>query len=456
MPIIYQIFLSFFFLFFAYLAHKDIKNGIYAVIFLLPIYLLRFTLSDIPTTALEIIIYILFFLWLIKNRKNLDIRKSVSDFFRNDKILAVGTTLLFFGVILSTIHSSDLRTSLGVLKGWFVDPFLFFLVFIDVIKNQKQIVILLRSLILSGFAVALVSIGYALSDILTFDGRLRAIYESPNYLAMYLSPAFLFAVYLFIFQKGPLLSFRTEVRNPSVEKNYYNVCLNAVKRFFFSPLSPQNNKKGQAIILLSLAVVLLLTKSYGAILGIAVALFCFSLKRYQNRSTKLFSDNKKTLTVLAVVALALFSFLSFQKYEQLLNAGERSSLASRFMIWDASREMLEDSPIFGIGPGTFQKTYLDYQSRFTVPYLEWAVPQPHNTLLAFYLQSGLIGLVGFVLILFWLCKRAKASDIVFIFLIYFLIHGLVDTLYWKNDLAMVFWLVVGVGFLDKKKFNSLN
>jgi uncharacterized membrane protein len=74
--------------------------------------------------------------------------------------------------------------------------------------------------------------------------------------------------------------------------------------------------------------------------------------------------------------------------------------------------------------------------------------------LAFYLQSGLIGFVGFVLILFWLFRKARISDVVFIFLVYFRIHGLVDALYWKNDLAMIFWLLVGIGFSARKNSST--
>lgn len=452
------------FLAFARLSVRDIKNGIYAVIFLMPLYLIRFSIFGIPTTALEIMIYILFGAWLLKNRKRLRILESIGKFYESDKLLAAGAAFLFFGVILSTLHSSDLRTSLGVLKGWFFDPFIFFIIFVSEIKNQKHITDSLLSHILSGFVVALIGITYAINGSMTFDGRLRAIYESPNYLAMYVAPAFLFAAYFFIFGKdfgvnvdgiddsekaiSVPLSFRSEARNPSFTVKLYKYGWVVIKGFFIALCYIQNDKKIQAIILLFFAIAIYLTKSYGALLGIAAALSCFLLKKLRDKNTKLFSDNKKSLTILAVVALCIFSFFSLQKYEQLVNAGERSSFASRIMIWSASLEMLKDSPVFGIGPGTFQETYLDYQSRFAVPYLEWAVPEPHNTFLAFYLQSGLIGFVGFILILIWLLKKARTSDIVFLFLVYFLIHGLVDTLYWKNDFSIIFWLVVGIGSID--------
>ena len=454
------IFLAAILLAFAQLSVRDIRNGIYAVIFLTPLYLIRFSIFGIPTTMLEIMIYILFGVWILKNKKSIHVRESIKSFYKNDKMLAWGITLLFLGTILSTFHSSDLRTSLGVLKGWFFDPFIFFIIFVSEIKNQKHITNSLLSYILSGFAVALTGIAYAINGSMTFDGRLRAIYESPNYLAMYIAPAFLFAFYIFVFGKDfgtnvvgaddsdkttfVPLSFRSEARNPSLTAKLYKYGRVAIKGFFTALCYIRNDKKIQAIILLFFAIAIYLTKSYGAVIGIVAALFCFSLKKYKSDNIKIFSDNKKTLAILAVLVFAVFSFLTFQKYEQIVNSSERSSLHSRIMIWNASLEIIKDSPIFGIGPGTFQEVYLNYQSRFAVPYLEWAVPEPHNTLLAFYLQPGLIGFVGFILILIWLSKRARTSDIVFLFLVYFLVHGLIDTLYWKNDLALIFWLVVGV------------
>jgi len=404
------------------------------VIFLLPCYLVRFSLGGIPTTMLEIMIYILFLSWLIRHKKNLNIVTAIKNFFAQGRMLPLGLALLLLGVVLSTLYSSDLRTSLGALKGWFIDPFLFFLVFTSEIKERKQTAHALASYILSASAVALIGILYSINNTLTFDGRLRAFYESPNYLAMYLAPAFLFAIYFFVNR-------RDAEDSPCASKGLSSPLIRKLSR----------NITAQSLMLMVLAGALFMTKSYGAILGIGAALVCLLLKRYRTDKKYLPASNRKTLLALAAVALVIFSLLSYQKYAQITSAGERSSLSSRFMIWDASMEMINDSPFFGIGPGTFQEVYLDYQQRFTTPYLEWAVPQPHNTLLAFYLQSGMVGFIGFVLILLFLCKRARTDDVVFLFLVYFLVHGLVDTLYWKNDLAMIFVLVAGIGYLPLRK-----
>ena len=129
------------------------------------------------------------------------------------------------------------------------------------------------------------------------------------------------------------------------------------------------------------------------------------------------------------------------------------SIKSRLVIWQSAWEILKDHPLIGIGPGMFQKYYLDYQPRFE-PYPEWAVPQPHNIFLAFWLQTGLLGLIGLVWLLAVFFRETKKGlnpgqgSILMIILmaamIYVIVHGLVDTTYWKNDLAIIFWLITAL------------
>jgi len=111
--------------------------------------------------------------------------------------------------------------------------------------------------------------------------------------------------------------------------------------------------------------------------------------------------------------------------------------------------MIADSPVFGIGAGNFQNTYLAYQKYFP-PYLEWSVPQPHNLFLAFWLEAGIAGLIGFVVILYYLflmlakvIQKKQDLDLAFLFFALFLcilLTGLADTTYWKNDLSFLFWI----------------
>ena len=452
------IFLTTFFLIFAFVCVKNIRCGIYAVIFLMPLYLLRFSIFGIPTTVLEIMIYILFLTWIlngiaanhkmflfvISKRSDSGVRNLLNSFLalnaikrfllpfhssRNDKdrvknthqnfILLIGIILLFLGLALSTLHSSDLRTSLGICKGWFFDPFLFFIVFISVIKEKKHIRSFLASWVFSGVAVSLISIFYLLNNNLSFDGRLSAFYISPNYLAMYLAPVFLIALF-FLLKGKRVLSIKYQVLS--------------------------------SVILTIIFTSLFFTYSYGAFLGIFAGALYLIISVFRNRVSG--TRNSVSIYVfLLVMIFAGFVFISSNKFNQIVNSESRSSFHSRLMIWNASAEIIKDNPVFGIGPGTFQETYLSYSEKFDEPYLEWAVSQPHNTLLAFYLQTGLIGFVGFILILigfFYRCRDEAMprlyGQIISVLMIYILVHGLVDTMYWKNDLSLMFWLVIGLAW----------
>jgi len=326
--------------------------------------------------------------------------------------------------------------------------------------------------------VAIISLVYLITSDLTYDGCLKAFFLSPNHLAMYLSPPFL--MLLFFLLRGKIAGGGElkilEIGNWKLGNWEIEWLLDNVFQI-------------SSIIIIFIS--LYFTHSYGAFLGIAVVILYFIVFRYKlllrgaranavrEKATRQSScDSSRIMArdcrapfrycstplaitvmiVLCLFILSSFLFLSADKFQQIINSNNRSSFHSRLMIWNASREILEDNFIFGIGPGTFQKVYLDYADKFSEPYLEWAVPQPHNIFLAFWLQTGMIGLAGFVLILIWffddVLKHKSATynlqlAIPIILMIYFLIHGLVDTTYWKNDLSLMFWILIGIAAINR-------
>jgi O-antigen ligase len=199
----------------------------------------------------------------------------------------------------------------------------------------------------------------------------------------------------------------------------------------------------------SLVVILLtfyFTYSYAAWISIlATSAFLFILKYPAFSRTNAI---KIALTFFLILILFFATQLHNPKFSDLLSGDSRSSFASRITIWDASLKMIANNSVFGIGAGNFQNTYLTYQKYF-LPYLEWAVPQPHNLFLAFWLEAGAIGLTGFAMIIYCIfsslvgaIKKRQAGDLAYLFIAFFLcilLHGLIDTTYWKNDLSFLFW-----------------
>jgi len=404
----------------------------------MPLYLWRFSVVGIPVNFLEMMIYILFGLWFfrqIKKKLYLALANNFHNLGHRDKnnlILFVGIILLFLGLSISTIISSDIRTSLGIFKGWFLSPFLFFIVLISVCQKRKDITQALKSWLASGVVVSLIGILYLLNGNITFDGRLKAFFLSPNHLAMYLAPVFLIMLNFFFQETSCAIKTST-----SSEKTLFS------------------SKKNKVIFLLIITIPLFFTYSYGALLGIFAGVLYLIIK---NRDLKV----RKTFRCFFVLIFILFfGFLSFNKLNQVTNSENRSSFHSRLMIWKTAGEIIQDNPFVGIGPGTFQETYLSYANEFREPYLEWAVPQPHNIFLAFYLQTGFLGFLGFVLILIWFFINSdmsggafKRTYIIKALMIYILVHGLVDTTYWKNDLSLMFWIIIGLAVLSSRNISQ--
>jgi putative inorganic carbon (HCO3(-)) transporter len=382
---------------------KIINFNIYLIVFSLPLYLVHFKISWVPFNLLEIMIYILFGLWLFFGVRNRQILNSKFQ---------IPILLIFFGATISTIFSTDLETSAGIWKGWFLAPLLFFVAVINQIKTKNQIKNIFISLFSSGAIVGLLALFYWLNNNLTYDGRLRAFYLSPNHLAMYLSPILILSLYLYFVFKNNIFKIIL----------FVSYCL--------------------------LFIVIYLTYSYGAWLGLLGALV-FLLGA---GLLKGFLKEKKSFLYLVgfVFLLIILGFLlqiPSQKFQGILDLSY-PSLKSRLVIWQSAWEIIKDHPLIGIGPGMFQKYYLDYQSRFA-PYPEWAVPQPHNLFLAFWLQVGLLGLVGFIWLLvqfFRSLTPKKLSIILMATIVSILIHGLVDTTYWKNDLSVIFWLIIALDY----------
>ncbi|MDO8557682.1 MAG: O-antigen ligase family protein [bacterium] len=384
---------------------------------LTPLYLVRFGVFGIPTTLFEALLYIAFFIASAQASRKGAFKELFS--LPREHMFRAGLLLLVLGVIFSVALNPTLR-SLGIIKGWFLDPFLMFLLIRNAGDNVRRK--LFSAYAVSGLCVALIALGYVFAGSVTYDGRLRAFFESPNHLAMYLAPAALIMLWRFV------------------------VTSSKQKRILF----------GMALV--SLLAVLYLTGSFGAWVGVVGALV---LGLFVPRLTAKF---RVIVIVIVIVGGALTPFLATRFWpflQEMFYVPERSSASSRMMIWRSALVIGKDNTVFGIGPGNFQDRYLAEQKNYP-PYLEWAVPQPHNIYLAFWLQTSLLGLVGFLLLLWWFFKQTldnwtlDLGHLAFIVILYILLHGAVDTLYWKNDLSVVFWGLLAIASLQSVSHSSMS
>lgn len=411
---------------------KILEWGIYLIVFCLPLYLVRFSIFNIPTTLLELMIYGLFVFWLIKARW-----AGIKEVVIKIRKIVLPIVLILIGVSVATIFSWNLRLSAGIWKAWFVDPILFFIIVSSIIKKPEQIARVFYSLIFSGFVVSVISLIYLIFGRLDASGRLQAFYTSPNYLAMYLAPILIIGLGLIFLEKDyslkrPFVARTGMVSDPSF--GGARARKSAATRWVADACLWANN--------LFLILILLFTKSFGAWLGIIAALvfgliICLpKIKPAQGWS----ASGGKLIWGIIFCLLAIVLIFGFLKINSIQG---KLSFNSRLEIWQRALDIFKLYPIVGIGPGTFQD--------FFIPYPRWGVPQPHNLYLAFLLQTGIIGFIGFIWLIIWFFRpkadQPRAGNLQLLLMsvmVYILIHGLVDTTYWKNDLSIMFWLFIGL------------
>ncbi len=380
----------------------------------LPLYLVKFSFFSLPLNLLLLIS--LFSLLVIISHTSL---KNAFLFLKNNRLIIFFTLLIIFGCLLSIWHNGFSPRSFSIFIQWILLPAIFgFFAAINLQNKESQLDTILLSLFVSTTFVSAIALSYAILGIFTYDSRLKAFYESPNHLAMYIMPGVFLGTYFFIkAKKEDLLD----------------------KSLLYS------------ILTVFIIITLTLTKSAGAMIAV---LFSLPLAFFFIRSG-LFRYTARLILLFGFTFLLSLSLFSATQITYLSHVPERSSLASRFMIWQSATKILLDNPLYGIGPGNFQAKYLAYQKYFP-PYLEWAVPEPHNLYLAFWLQTGLLGFIGFILLVLLVLKslafktKQKNALLAWTLLGIFvalLMHGLIDTPYWKNDLAFVFWILCEIAFL---------
>ncbi len=353
-----------------------------------PGYMIRLTIGGIPFYLPELFIIAAFLVWLI-----LLIQKKLALRFPSWPIVA-SVVLFTLGAVIAA--AQDPTVTLGALKSWVVLPAVFgWLVFQGVSANEQ-----IRHHLKNGLAViALVVSLWGIVQVIQHGGRLESFFNSPNSAAMWLVPTF------FIL----LASFR---------QGWKLIC--------------------PALIL----VAILLTKSFGAVMAL-VGSGILLVVALRARSV----TARRLTWVGSVVGMLLFATLSWSRY--LLSAMDQlfgTRLGGRLQIWQVAQTAIGTHRLTGIGPGRFESYYFSIVGMTFPNPIEWSVPQPHNLYLATWLASGLIGVVGFIGMVLSLgyYQIKNRQPYLLAALSAILIHGLVDTTYWKNDLSIIFFLIVGL------------
>lgn len=432
---VWTILLILFFCGFAYLAWRNLLWATAALLAFLPSYLIRFSLGPMPMTALEAMILILFAVWFIKLKFRKEKLNNPIKILENKKWTWPILAWLSFAII-SMLISPDLRAAAGIFKAYFFEPLLFLLVLSSVVKTKKDLEIIFyalgfSALYISAFAIYQKFTGFAIPNPIwqaAETRRVTSFYGYPNAIGLYLAP-------IIVLYVGWIIS-KFQVSNFKFKKT---LILNLKQLFFQLPV----------IVFSSLAVIF--ARSEGAYVGILAGLFFLGLM------TKKLRWPTAALAIIFVLVIALVPQFRHYTAEQI--TFQNDSGVVRQIMWRETWQMLHDRLLSGAGLAGYQETFASYhKAKYIEIYL-----YPHNIFLNFWSEIGLGGLIVFLLIIIkffkdtikkFLATRQPLFITLSAVMVTILVHGLVDVPYFKNDLAILFWLLIGLSLLpplDKKQ-----
>ncbi|MGB2601806.1 MAG: O-antigen ligase family protein [Candidatus Omnitrophota bacterium] len=165
-------------------------------------------------------------------------------------------------------------------------------------------------------------------------------------------------------------------------------------------------------------------------------------------------DKRSRSVILAMAGLFLLGILVSPALRQrFMFMMQKGGDAGRFRIWKVAFSMFRESPVIGSGLGLFMDNFSKYST---------SMPQyAHNCYLQVLAETGILGLVSFLWMLWEIIIRAcseirKKVDMVqlglFSGFLAFLIHAFFDTQLYSLKLSILFWvmasfLVVSTGSL---------
>lgn len=426
-----------FFSFFTYFAWRNLLWAAAAVVALLPSYLLRFSIGPLPSTVLEGMILILFTVWVIKFKLKREKLNSPLKILKTKNWSLLVLAWLVFAAI-SLLISPDLRGAAGIYKAYFIEPILFLFVLLSVVKNKNDLepffyALGFSALYVSAFAIYQKFTGFAIPNPIwqaEETRRVTSFYGFPNAIGLYLAP-------IIVLYAGLLIDKILNTRY-KIQKTKYLLAIGYL-----------------ILVIISSSLAIVFARSEGAYAGILVGLFFLGIMIKKLRWP----------TVAAAVIFILVIGLApqFRHYAAKQITFQNDSGKVRLIMWQETWQMLRDRTLSGAGLAGYQETFAPYhKAKYIEIYL-----YPHNLFLNFWSELGLGGLIVFLLIIIKFFKdnikkllstrylpRQKISPF-FITLtavmIAILVHGLVDVPYFKNDLSILFWLIIGLSLFDFKK-----
>jgi len=371
---------------------------------LAPAYVKRWHVGPLPTTLLEVAILVtiaVFVVETVHQRSRIEWRGPLT---------APAIVFIISGAI-SVLVPSNHWAALGLFRAYFLEPAAFFLILAAIASTPRRAGLILLGFAAGGSVVAVSNAAVVLDAVRHHALDLMitppvVIYQTANAVALYLIPLVAMAAAILVHGRG----------------------------------RPERWLSG--IFLVVALPACLLSFSRGGYLALAVLGIALALS---HRWAKVLVPGA-LVAVLAVSQVPLIR----QRIAYELHPLPGNTLDFRIRIWGQTLRMLSHHLVLGIGLGNYENAMGPYWQDLT------HVIYPHNIVLNFWATTGLLGLAAFG----WLAIRAfilgwrgwrrhpeawRPYDLgVMLALTAMVVHGLVDVPFFKNDLSLEFWALLGI------------
>jgi O-antigen ligase len=372
-------------------------------------YVWRFNIGPLHTTVLEVLILITLALHVAALVQARAWRP------RRTGLELPAAALLLAGLIGIAV-SPDHTGAVGLYRAYFIEPLALFYVAINVLRTERDFRIVLIGLAAGSTIFAILNLGAWTIALLTHQtiatgNAPEALYSSPNAVAMLLEPPIALATGFALYADS------------------------------------QRDRLVALISLLFLGPAMILTLSRAGLLTMAVLAAVAVVSMPQRRvKLALFAA-----AVVGGIAISRIPYIAIRLANQLNASNRDNTFEGRLKIWTDTLHMLRDHPIFGAGLRGYARVMVPYVTGGRLPEL-----YPHDVWLAMWAELGLLGLAAFVAlvaILLWRGWRGFAAATGFwrpllwgtaASFAAIAVHGIFDTPYFKNDLAVEFWIVAAL------------
>ncbi len=448
-----------------FITWRKFHHGIFLLFLLLPTYLIRFHIGPLPTTLLEMMIWIILVIWLIKYNKKIIL--NLKSYFLNHKSLFISICAFLLATTISIFTSVDIRAALGEWKAFYIEPFLIFLLIITTTneqssKNSKQkhqnklqvtsyklqktkiVNSILSALIISGLVTSMFAIyqhftGFLVPHAFWANGdsyRVTAWYGFPNGVGLFLAPLVPIATYLIKINFEEFKKRMLNVEYRILIKSKKGYIQNSIFYILFV---------SYILYLISAPFAVIFAKSTGGLIGMLAGIGLLLLIYKKTRWI--------TVVVCIIGILSLFSFSGLSSLKNEVLFQDRSGQV-RLSIYQETWEFLKDNPILGAGLASYSKKIEPYHTTVNGEGIE-IFHHPHNIFLTMWVNLGLLGLFGFLILLVTSYRllvtknRSKLNIFILASLATIIVTGLVDSPYIKNDLSIFFWTIIALTIISQ-------